>query len=103
MWPQLAENLIQVKQDGAPSLHHWEILYNTSLMTRYLDVRLGEKEQTLDPWLPDLNLQDFFFWWYVKKCLHSAITKPKVHELKESISETIPTVNADMLHYIRTW
>jgi hypothetical protein len=69
-------------------------------MTRYLDVRLGEREQTLDQWLPDLNLQDFFFWWYVKKCLHSAITKWKVYELKESISETIATVIADMLQYI---
>jgi hypothetical protein len=38
-----------------------------SLMTRYLDVGLGERGKQWHPRLPDLILQDFFFWKYVKE------------------------------------
>jgi hypothetical protein len=88
------------QQDGAPRPSHLEV-------RQFLDEQLpGRRIGREGPisWLPrspDLTPLDFFFWGYVKEDIYVTPLPRTVKELKEGISETITSVDADMLR--GTW
>jgi hypothetical protein len=99
LWPQMTEDipqdLIQF-QDGVPLHYHWKL-------QQFLDDNLpgywvGHAGSI--PWparSPNLNPLDFLFWGYVNEHVYILPLPKTVTKLQECISETMASLNANML------